>query len=322
MKILVTGGTGFIGSHLIRRLQKNNNELYCIVRNKAMVLSDNSDNINYIEADITDKKSLSGLPVVDEVYHLAGMLGKDLVPEKNYFKLHVEGTKNLIESLNLAKLKRFIYISTPSIAGPNTADYPWTEADPPAPSNKYERSKAATEKYLKSLTLPLTIIRPEFVYGPGDKHLLELFKAIKKRRFFILGSGQAKLQPTYIEDVIDAIVLVASKKEAVGKVYLVSGDEIVSVKDLYKIISDMLGVFQNNIKIPLWLAYSVAWLLDCLAFIIRRPLPLSISKVKFFTSSHTFSNNKIKNELNWQPKYNLNEGFKKTIKWYQKNELL
>lgn len=318
MRILITGANGFIGSHLVRHLsQKKENKIFCLVRPDSDLKNLKGLTMKIIRGDITKMATLKKIPVVEEVFHLAGKLGQWGTTDKAYWDLHLQGTKNLVRVLDKRKLKRFFFFSSPSVAGPNIDNLVWKESDNYAPSNIYELTKAEAEKFLLSQNLPLTIIRPEFVYGPGDRHIFQLIKAIKKHRFFIIGSGKNLLQPTYIKDVIAATILIRKSPQTINQIYHIAGREKISLEELAKTIAEILRVKISLIKIPKFFAYAMALPLEKLSEVFKFNPILNSQRIKFFTKSHIFDTSKIERDLNFYPQYSIKEGFVQTINWYK-----
>jgi len=186
MRIFITGATGFIGKQLCKKFREDGHDLVCL---------------NHEKTDINDKDiDLQGAEVV---FHLAGLLGKWGVPEADYWKVNYEGTKNILEASKKAGIRNFIYLSTGGVSGPLLNNELADETYPYKPSNIYEKTKVEAEKEVLKYSndFVVTSLRPEFVYGPEDKHVLGLFQAVKNR-FPLFAGGKSKLHPTYIDDVI------------------------------------------------------------------------------------------------------------------------
>ena len=328
--ILITGGTGFIGSHLVEALVKKGYKVRCLVRNpnklnylRNLGVDFKDLGVDVVYGDITDRDSLlHAVKGVSTVVHLAGVLGKWGVPDKIYWDVHVRGTKLLLEACINEGVKRFIYCSSAGVLGP-IKNPPANEDWPYNPSNVYEETKAVAEKLVLSYKnkMAVTIIRPEFVYGPRDMHVLKLFDAIQKGKFFIIGNGQTLLHPTYISDVIQAFLLCLENEKSIGKIYLITGETPVKVIELSTIIAEELGVPPPIFRIPKWLAYMAASLSEMLAQMFNFEPLITRSQVKFFTENRAFDNSKAKYELNYNP-LPLRQGIRQTIRWYRQNGYL
>jgi len=192
LKVLLTGATGFIGSHLAEALLKKNYEVYCIVRNPAKLRFLQGLDVKIIQADCSDKNSLDKINwEFDYIFNLSGIT-KASHPEE-FFQSNYIGTKNLIEIVveRCTQLKRFIHVSSLAAAGPCKNGIPVTEDTEPSPVSEYGKSKLLGEQailYYKN-HIPITIIRPPAVYGPKDIDFLAFFKMIKAGLVFYLTDG-------------------------------------------------------------------------------------------------------------------------------------
>jgi nucleoside-diphosphate-sugar epimerase len=327
MNILITGGTGFIGRHLVNQLVQGSHRILLISRDKkAAGLWPNLNNIEVVPGDITQPESLRVLFAETEVvYHLAGKLGQAGVPDEVYQNLHYQGTKNILEAaLTAKKLMRFIHCSSAGVQGP-ILNPPADESLPYAPSNIYEQTKADAERlvleYHQRHALPAIILRPEFVYGPGDTHVLGLFQAIKKGIFVIFGRGQSLLHPTYIDDVAQALVQCLKTDMKSGEVFIIAGEKPVSVQELGYVIADALNV-RRPYRIPLWLGYAGALIFETFGKRLKFDPPLNRSRLKFFTENRAFVTDKAQKLLGYEPHFSFEQGVKLTIDWYREQGYL
>jgi nucleoside-diphosphate-sugar epimerase len=322
-KVLVTGGTGFVGSNLVEALVDRKYDVRCLVREGSRTSLLKNLRVELVYGDIKDKASLpSALKDVTTVFHLAGILGKWGVPNQVYWDIHVTGTRLLLESCVERGVRRFIYCSSAGVLGPIKKP-PADESCAYAPSNAYEYAKAEAEKLVLSYKekLDVTIVRPEFIYGPKDKHVLGLFRSIKNRRFFIIGDGKALLHPTYIEDLNTGFILCLENHRSIGEVYLIVGERYVTVEDLVNIICQNLGQKTSWIHIPTWIAKVFAEVSEFVGKVLKFEPPLTYSKVKFFTENRAFTYSKAERDLRYKP-VKLADGIEKTIKWYYRNGYL
>lgn len=317
MNILVTGATGFIGKNLVDGLVKQNHKVKCLVRKISK--DEDIDFLKKINAqlfygDITKKETLENLfDDVDVVYHLAGILGDFKTPDEDYYKVHVLGTKNL---LNFCKQQKFIYCSSAGVLGPVVDG---NESKKLNPTNIYEKTKADAEKLVLKCD-NYVILRPEFVYGPYDIHVLNLFKAIKNRRFFVFRNSGSLLHPTYIDDIVYCLIKCLDQKVK-NETFIVAGERPVSVKEFTKQIANELNVKVNNIKIPFWFARTYVSVIEPFAKIFNFDPRLTKSRLNFFTKIRTFDTKKAQKILDYKP-IKFEEGIKKTIEWYKKNNHL
>lgn len=322
--IAITGATGFIGCALARALAAQGHEIVALARPSS--LRDPLQNlpITWITGDVTDRESLRGkFDGVDGLIHAAGMLGKAGVPERTYLDLHERGTMNVLAEAETAVIPRILYISSPGVLGPVDGP-PADETAPLAPSNPYERSKAAAEQAARVFArggLPVVIARPEFVYGPGDVHVLGLFKAVRDGRFFTINGGGYTCHPTYIDDAVNGMLLALQNGQP-GDIYHITGPKPVTFRELGATIAAALDAPSPKWDLPKPLAMTGAAGLEMLAKIVRRQPPLSRTGVAFFSENRRFSWQKAHDELGYTPEFDLPTGVAATIAWYREHELL
>ena len=323
-KIALTGATGFVGGALARELVEQGHEIVALARpfSSRAHLADLP--ITWVEGDVTDRESLRGkFDGAAWLIHAAGMLGQAGVPERAYFALHEQGTNNVLAEAETAVIQRILHVSSPGVLGPISGP-PADETAPLAPSNPYERSKAAAEQvalvYARGGS-PVVIVRPEFIYGPGDLHVLGLFKAVGNGRFFTINGGQSTCHPTYIDDAVTGMLL-ALQKGRVGEIYHIAGPQPVTFRELGATIAAALGVSPPKLNLPRPLAMSGATGLELAARLFKKRPPLSRTGVAFFSESRRFSWQKSHNELGYAPHYDLPTGAAQTVAWYQEQKLL
>jgi nucleoside-diphosphate-sugar epimerase len=315
MKALVTGATGFIGSHLCEELAKRGYKVTCLVKKTSNLKWIEDLNLNLVEGDCVKRESL--LDVVDDydyIFHLAGLTKARSGDE--FFHINTKGTENLIKTISerKPKLKRFIYLSSLAAAGPCKSGVPVQEDTCPSPVSDYGKSKLEGEKAVLNYkdSIPITILRPPAVYGPRDKDMLVLFKMIKKGIFFDLGKCYYSL--LYVDDLIQGIILSAESKEAEGKIYFLSDPKFYTGKEIAMAISSALDVKAMPLKVP-------KFAMPFFAFIgekINKQGIINRDRVKDFR--HTYwicDSSKAKEELGFIPKVGIKEGIKWTADWYR-----
>ncbi len=330
MKIGITGVTGFVGGALAAVLAAEGHEIVGVVRPSTPkkighgLTWINTDLVSWREGDVTDPASLRGVfDSVDWLIHAAGMLGQAGVPEDDYFRLHEDGTAHVLAEAERAGVNRVLYVSSPGVLGPVSGP-PADETTPLAPSNPYERSKAAAERVALKFAregLPVVIARPEFIYGPGDLHVLGLFQAVGNGRFFTIDGGRHTCHPTYIDDAVTGMILVLKNGRA-GDIYHITGPEPVTFRELGETIASVLNVPPPRFNLPRWLAWLGAVGLELLFGAIGRQPPLSRTGVAFFSEDRRFSWQKAHLQLSYTPQFDLERGVAATVNWYREQGLL
>lgn len=323
MQILVTGATGFIGRNLVEKLLAEDHKVRIFTRDRARAESLFGDTVKYYQGDFTDTETLEkALGNCEIVYHLAGKIGAWEVARSTYFTINYNYTKLLLAGSLKKNIKHFIYCSSGGVLGPLKKGVSANESSPLSPSNDYEESKAEAEKYVlsKRKEINITILRPEFVYGEYDLHVLGLFKQFDRIFIPLFDHGNSFLHPTYIKDLINAFLLVLNNPTCFGEIYNISGPEPYTVKELFFIIKKIIGKKVILMSVSARLAFITATILEKLAHLIHFKPPLTVSMVKFFTENRNYSSKKIQAlglELT-----SLEEGLKQTIDYYRSNDLL
>jgi dihydroflavonol-4-reductase len=319
MKVAVTGATGFVGGALARALLAEGAEVVALARptSKRDHLADLP--LIWRESDVTEPATLKGVfDGVDGLIHAAGMLGQAGVPEATYHRLHVQGTENVLAAAAEANIGRLLYVSSPGVLGPITGP-PADETAPLAPSNPYERSKAAAEQVaLRFATngLPVTIGRPEFIYGPGDTHVLGLFRAVQRGLFFYVDSGRHHCSPTYLDDAT-AGLLRCFHNGRPGEIYHIIGPRPVTFRDFGTTIAQALGVRPPWLSLPKPIAWLGAAMLEGIGRLTNFTPPLTRTGVAFFSEDRRFSWQKAHDQLGYTPQIELPGGVHRTIAWYR-----
>lgn len=322
MNVLITGGTGFIGSRLALKLLEQGNAVRVLgqVNNDA-----EAENKNRIErkgaevvlASVTDREKIfAALEGIDIVYHLAAAQHEANVPDQVFWDVNVTGTKNVLEASVEAGVSRFVHGSTIGVYG-SAMEGTITEETPLRPDNIYGITKLEGEKVARSFCdrLPVVIIRISETYGAGDRRLLKLFKTIKKNVFFMIGNGKNLHHLIYVDDLLDGLCVAATAETAVGKTFVLAGKEPLTTNEMVKTIADEVGG-KIRFRAPLPLFLLVATVMET----VLRPLgiqpPLHRRRMDFFRKSFAFSPTLSAGLANFSPRYTFKQGVAETAKWY------
>ncbi len=324
MRNLVTGATGFVGSHIAERLKKDGEEVIALVRKTSNVKFLNSIGVKFVYGDINDAVSLkNAMKDIDIVYHSAALADEWISPKEAY-RVNVEGTKNLLEAARGAKVKRFVFISSLAVLG--MKDHHKTPADAPyhKTGDSYIDTKIDSEQlaisYFKEKGLPVTVVRPGFVFGPRDNKLIpRLSERLGKKQFMFVGSGKNKINSVYIENLTDAIILAARSDKAIGQVYNVTNDSGMTLEDLVYKIVDIWKFEKPKKHVPKFLAYLLCNILGGWARLTRAKEPPYITKtrIKFLSLNLDFDITKTRNDLGYVPRISIEEGLKRTKNWME-----
>jgi nucleoside-diphosphate-sugar epimerase len=325
MRVFITGATGFVGGALAKALVQQGAEIHALTRPGADRSSLNSLAITWHEGDITDSRSLNGaMAHADCVVHAAGKLGQAGVPEQVYHRVHVEGTRNVMAAALASRTRPLVlHVSSPGVLGP-IVDGPASEDAPYRPSNSYERTKAAAEQTVHEFAaqgLRVVIARPEFIYGPGDRHVLRLFHSVRNRRFFYIDSGRHLCHPTFIEDGVRGMLLCLNHGKP-GGVYHLAGPRPITFRELGATIAASLGVTPPALSLPRWFARGGVFGLEAVSRVTGRTPPLSRTGLAFFSEDRQFSWKKANTELGYAPEFDFARGTACTVAWYRKHQWL
>ncbi|MGK7369200.1 MAG: NAD-dependent epimerase/dehydratase family protein [Candidatus Halalkalibacterium sp. M3_1C_030] len=320
MKAFVTGGTGFIGSHLVDTLIDHDSydEIRCLVRNNAKWLK-GKDYIK-VKGDLDDlsvlKEAVSG---VDVIFHLAGLV---MAPTYQEFEhANVDATENLIRIALKKGVKKIVVLSSLAAAGPSQGR-PVTEDDPMHPVSMYGKSKKQMEEVIHALypgdDTSITILRPPAVYGPREDQIFTFFKAVSNRICPIIGDGKhPKISMVYVSDVIQGILKAAEQKEKGVHTYFITGKDVHSWNEIRGTTAKVLGKKSIPIYIKPKLVKKIAGFIEKTASFFGTYPVINKDKAKEMIMEWTCTAEKAEKELGYKPKHTLAEGIARTIHWYQ-----
>lgn len=322
VKILVTGATGFIGSHLVEGLLQKGHKVYCLVRNEKKLRWLQGLPVNLVLGDCQNLVSLK-LPPVKVVYHLAGLV-KAKSPIYLY-QANYLGTLNLIRAILRQKLplERFIFVSTLAVHGHPQEEIITPQA-PPCPLTHYAKSKWMAEQALLSLKkfLPIIIFRPTAIYGPRDKEFLAYMRLIK-HGFAPVLNPKGTLSLCYVADLVKALMAALDRDIPSGKVFLISDGRAYTWQTVITTIANILGKQPILIKVPKLLTLSLTLVAEFYNHFAKEPLMFSRDKLKEVLQKTWYCDiSDAQTFLNFSPKYSLQKGMETTIKWYQAHHWL
>lgn len=326
-KILITGSSGFVGSHLVEEALSRNLEVYAGVRKSSSRAYLQDKRIHFFEMDFSDKTALKQQlndARFDYIIHNAGVVS---VPKlADYYKVNYEYLKNLIEALSDVIPQKFIYISSLAAFGPasgqDLSDF-LKEQDQPTPINTYGKSKLKSEQYIQALdNFPYVIIRPTAIYGPREKEIFTFFKLINQHIEGYIGSKEQHLTFIYVKDLVKTI-LDATLSGVSQKAYFISDGKYYSQRELGQYAKQFLHKKTMRFNVPVSLVRGIAWLLEQPAKLTGRYPALNLEKVRILESMNWKCDlTALKTDLNFQPQYDLEKGLQETIHWYKTNNWL
>lgn len=328
MKILITGGTGFIGSRLALRCLKSNDQVVVVgqqntdaERQNKRLIEDNGGNV--VIGSVTDRTLLNDISKgIDTVFHLAAAQHEANISDKIFYDVNVTGTRNMLEACIDSGVKRFVYGSTIGVYG--NQDGLIDELTPCNPDNIYGKSKLEAEKLVLSHKnqISLLSIRISETYGPGDRRLLKLFRAIHKGKFFKIGPGRNLHHLIYIDDLVEGLRRAAESDKALGEVVLLVGPEQVTTDEMIDTISNCLDSKLKKIRVPLFAFDALAILMETTMKPLGIQPPLHRRRMDFFKKNFSFATAKAQELLGFTPRFNFAMGAAETANWYKQEGLL
>lgn len=324
MNAFVTGGTGFIGSHLVEALldHPGYEEIKCLVRRDEKWLK--GLNFTKISGDLHSIHIIEkALENTDVIFHVAAIVKAPTQNELDF--ANVEATENLVRLAKKKGVKKLVILSSLAASGPSNGK-PRTEDDPLEPISMYGKSKKKMEEMVHSLAGPglsVTILRPPAVYGPREDQIYTLFKMMKNGIAPIVGNGEhPRLSIIYVQDLIQAILKAASQKEKGVHTYFISGESDANWNQITDITKTVLGKKIQPIRLKPNLVKKIAGIIETTASFFGTYPVINREKANEMVLEWTCSHQKAVTELNYKPRYTLEEGISRTLRWYKQQNWL
>lgn len=318
---LITGGTGFVGRHLAASLLSGGGRVRIVTRSEAGRVANPLPGAEYVQGDLGgDSEWGPALVGVETVFHLASFVREAAPADEEFRRVNILGTERLACAAAEAGASRFVHVSTTGVHG-NVENPPANEDAPIRVADIYQKTKWEGEEALtrvsKETGLPVTIIRPAGVYGPGDTRLLKLFRLVARGRFVMLGDGKTLFHPVYVSDLVRGLLLAADSPSAVGRTYIIAGERPVTLTELAERVAAALGVPAPRLRFPAGPVLALAGIMEraCRPFGIEPPL--FRRRVEFFTKNRAFSWKRAAEEIGYRPEVSLVDGLAATVAWYR-----
>lgn len=327
MKILVTGGTGFTGKALVKRLLDDGHEVIALdykEGHKTQELREWGADVRI--GSVTDPDVVAdAVAGVDVVQHLAAAFREMNVPSSHYDEVNIGGTRIMLEAAKAAGVKKFIYCSTCGVHG-NVENPPGPETAPIKPADYYQRTKYEAEPLVVAAAkngLDALILRPAAIYGPGDPERFQMiFRRVNQGKFPMIGDGSTLYHPLYIDNLVDALVLAMAPGVGTGEAYLIADEEYVPIRDLVERCARALGVSVRIRKVPTLPMVIAGHLCEWICKPLKISPPIFPRRVDWYRQNRAFDISKAKKDLGYQPAVGLDEGLKRTAEWYRAEHLI
>ena len=328
--ILVTGATGFTGGALARRLlAQGGAPVRCLVRDPeaapARTLADAGAAL--VAGDLTDRDAvIRAAEGCGLIYHIGALFRTAGHPDSYYADVNEHGTQHVIDAAAAHGVRRLVHCSTVGVHG-HVSRIPSDESAPFNPGDVYQVTKLAGEQRVRAAIDDGTlnegvIFRPAGIYGPGDLRFLKVFRGLQKGRFPMFGSGEVTYHFTYIDDLVDGILLCGTHPDAPGETLILGGDEFISLNDFVALVAEAVGGRPPRVHLPLGPLLLAAKACET----VCRPLgidpPLHVRRCEFYMKARAFDNAKAKRVLGFAPRISMREGVRRTAAWYAQQGLI
>ena len=335
-KILITGASGFIGSFIVEEAIKRGFDVWAAMRKSSSRQFLSDERIHFIELNLASeadlKQQLAGHSF-DYVVHAAGVT--KCLDKQDFFRINTEGTQHLVRALQELgiPLKRFVYISSLSIMGAIREEQPYQEireSDEARPNTAYGKSKLKAEQWLNAFNqeltandqqpLPYVILRPTGVYGPRERDYFMMAKSIKQHMDLAVGFQRQDITFVYVTDVVQAVFL-ALEKGKTGRCYFLSDGAVYQSSTFSDLIRKELGnPWWIRITAPLWLLRIITFFGEHIGHLTGKVTALNNDKYNIMRQRNWRCDiDPARQELGYQPQVTLEEGVRRSIKWYKDN---
>ena len=324
-RALITGATGFTGSLLTRKLVAQGVEVVAIARptSNLQQFNDLSEDapLTWHKGDVFDEALINqAMTGVTHIFHMVTPFREAKSPDEGYRNVHVLSTQLLAKAaLQQPNFQRFVHISTIGVHG-HIAHPPADETYRTEPGDVYQQTKLEGEIWIREFGvetgLPVTIVRPAGIYGPGEKRLLKIYKMVAKGLVPAIGNGSNLLHFIHVDDLTDCLLVSAVHPNAVGETFICGSEKAVKFREMVDLISDYYSVPIRFVSLPAKPLFAIAQLCED----ICRPLgiepPIYPRRLAFYTKDRSFNTSKIRDLLGFTPRHSDTEGLKEMAQWY------
>lgn len=317
MKALVTGATGFVGSHLVEALRARNEVVTALVRTPAKAAALGPLGVRLVPGDLDDPSSLAAaVEGQDIVYHVAGMVAAR--GEADFLRCNRDGTASLVAAAAHARVSRFVYVSSMAAGGPGIKGRPLTGTEPPRPVTAYGRSKLAGESAVAAGAIPWVIVRPPTVYGPRDREVLKVFRMARWGVAPVFGDGSQQLSAVHGADLAGALLAAGTAPGTIGKVYYPCHPEVVTSADFVRSVGRAMGRRVRLVPVPRSFGQAMLGVTELAARLAGRTTILTRDKAnEFFQAAWTGDPGPLTSDSGWRAAHDLTSGMADTCRWYR-----
>lgn len=323
---VVTGASGFVGSHLVDKLIEEGHHVKCILRKSSSLRWLKNKPVEIINSGLFDKEALKiVLKDADYLFHVAGVVKAKTNEE--YYQGNVETTKVLLDVVSEVNpsIKRIVIVSSQTACGPSIDGVPCTEDTKEHPITRYGKSKLAQEQMAKSYMnrLPISIIRAVAVYGPRDTEIYLVFKTYKQGFLGLIGFNKKLVNIIHVTDLVNGIYSAAITAKAIGQTYFIGSQEYYDWIQIGNAISRSMGKKALTVRVPHLIVFFVAAIAQFFALFSSKAATFNIEKARDFVQQYWICDvSKAVNELGFRQNISLEDGMKETVAWYREMKWL
>jgi nucleoside-diphosphate-sugar epimerase len=322
MRVFVTGGSGFVGAHLVQALQRRGDDVTCLVRNPAKTEALGWRSVRMLRGDLSDGAALrEGCAGAEVVYHVAGRISARDLDE--FMRANRNGTEQVLEAVT-GSATRFVLVSSLAAAGPTVPGHPIDETREPQPVTDYGRSKLAAELLVRQATFPWTIVRPVVVYGEWDREIHKLFQAARLGIAPVFGRGEQEISLIYAGDLAQALIAAGTAAATAGGTYFATHPQWLTTRDLVQAIGKALGRQRVRIvPVPRALGRAALGAIGFAAGLAGVATVLSADKAnEFLAPAWICRGEALTRDAGWSAATTLMSGLARTAAWYREQRWL
>ncbi|MFK7892335.1 MAG: NAD-dependent epimerase/dehydratase family protein [Granulosicoccus sp.] len=322
--VLVTGATGFTGRHLVKTLCNTGAEVRAIARASSDCTELEKLPVALYRGEVFDADVInSAIEGVNYVFHVAAAYREAKISDDVYWNVHVGSTKHLANAcLVQTDFKRFVHVSTLGVHG-HIENPPATEEYPFAPGDRYQETKVEAEMWIRDFaeqnSLPVTVVRPAAIYGPGDRRLLKVFKMAKMNLVPMLGLGHKHLYHLiHVTDLVDFMILSATHERTAGEVYACGAKDPITIQNMIRIIAGELDTRPRFLRLPVTPFFIAGDLCEFVCKPLGIEPPIYRRRVAFFTKDRAFDTSKMRKHTGFSNRYSNESGLTNLAQWYKR----
>lgn len=323
MKVALTGASGYTGGHILKHLLARGDAVKALVREASVTRELRASGAEIVTGRLGNAEDAQRLVEgCDAVMHVAAVYRTAGHPDSYYREVNVEGTRRLLEAALAAGARRFVHTSTVGVHG-DVKNPPIDETGPIAPSDIYQETKAEADalarEFGRTHGLEVAIVRPAAIYGPGEARLLKVFKGIARGRYAVVGTGRPHYHLVYIDDLVDGFLRALDRPEAAGETFIIAGPRSISQDELAREVAKATSGSVWPFHIPAWPIQRLGDLVEAICVPLGIEPPIHRRRVDFWVKNRSFSIDKARRLLGYEPRVDVVEGIARTARWYREN---